>query len=466
MKRCLIIMLIILGLMANAMGLASQVLEQGADGETVQVLTRRLAELGYIEQAVDEYDDSVASAIADFQTANGLNRTGVADIETQRLMNSASVVTRSQYITGFVALYAGQSYASGSSGDVVRQIQEKLSELEYYDSVCDGKFGEGTRRAVVDYQRANGLEPTGIVEHSMLLRLFEGESVRYADYVAGNCAIRGDAGANVKALQDRLNVLGYYTGDSTGTYGDNTYRAVLRFQGDNGLTQSGNVDVETYEALFDENAAHAQDDESMSPGDSGNQVYSMQLLLKSLGFYDEEPSSEYDINTETAVRLFRAANGMEISSEATADMLNLLYSGQARSVDALPYGKTLDAEAGERIFAEACAHIGDIFPKTGNMYNGYSLVEYVLAGEGVRIEFQEEFILLMDEGDSTEYAVPGDVIVMSRQMTDFLTLCFAVAGSDGQAVCMNSETGVIELGTLEDIGYLNAYVWNTVAGHQ
>ena len=76
MKRILLVIFGILLLCALPMcAQAAQVLEDGAAGETVMVLTRRLVELGFISESVDEYDGRVISAIGDFQTANGLERT-------------------------------------------------------------------------------------------------------------------------------------------------------------------------------------------------------------------------------------------------------------------------------------------------------------------------------------------------------------------------------------------------------
>ena len=76
MKRFIYTMLILLLAATNAQ--AAQVLEGGATGETVMVLTRRLSELGYMNESVDVYSEKVSSAIGDFQQANGLERTGVA----------------------------------------------------------------------------------------------------------------------------------------------------------------------------------------------------------------------------------------------------------------------------------------------------------------------------------------------------------------------------------------------------
>lgn len=51
---------------------------------------------------------------------------------------------------------------TGSRGDEVRQIQQKLSRWGYYDGNVDGIFGIETKNAVVYFQRKNGLTPDGV----------------------------------------------------------------------------------------------------------------------------------------------------------------------------------------------------------------------------------------------------------------------------------------------------------------
>ena len=50
----------------------------------------------------------------------------------------------------------------GSQGDEVRKIQTRLKELGYDPGSVDGIFGEKTRKAVVAFQRDNGLSQDGI----------------------------------------------------------------------------------------------------------------------------------------------------------------------------------------------------------------------------------------------------------------------------------------------------------------
>lgn len=50
----------------------------------------------------------------------------------------------------------------GSRGDEVIAIQTKLSELGYYTGNIDGIFGTGTKNAVINFQKDNGLAADGI----------------------------------------------------------------------------------------------------------------------------------------------------------------------------------------------------------------------------------------------------------------------------------------------------------------
>lgn len=50
----------------------------------------------------------------------------------------------------------------GSTGSEVVQIQQKLSNLGYYDGSIDGIYGSGTKRAVTNFQRDYGLTADGI----------------------------------------------------------------------------------------------------------------------------------------------------------------------------------------------------------------------------------------------------------------------------------------------------------------
>lgn len=67
------------------------------------------------------------------------------------------------------AVYAVSKY--GSSGDEVRRIQQKLSDLGYYKGKVDGIYGTNTQSAVKSFQRNVGLTADGIVGSATLLYL-------------------------------------------------------------------------------------------------------------------------------------------------------------------------------------------------------------------------------------------------------------------------------------------------------
>ena len=53
------------------------------------------------------------------------------------------------------------SYQRGSSGDAVKQIQQKLSSWGYYNGRIDGIYGSKTEAAVRWFQQKNGLTVDG-----------------------------------------------------------------------------------------------------------------------------------------------------------------------------------------------------------------------------------------------------------------------------------------------------------------
>ncbi len=63
-------------------------------------------------------------------------------------------------VTSLPAL--AQIYKQGSSGDIVRQIQQRLKNWGYYSGSVDGAYGPKTVEAVKYFQRKNGLTVDGI----------------------------------------------------------------------------------------------------------------------------------------------------------------------------------------------------------------------------------------------------------------------------------------------------------------
>lgn len=156
--------------------------------------------------------------------------------------------------------------AFGSERAEVITLQEALSELGYYSGKADGKFGAGTRSAVLAYQKANGLEQTGAGDVATQKKLFEGKSKnskgKTVSVTTASASLlftlsNGHTGYAVTALQKRLTELGYYTKKIDGQYGAGTASAVKAFQKAKGIKQTGKADAETQSLLYDASAASA-----------------------------------------------------------------------------------------------------------------------------------------------------------------------------------------------------------------
>jgi peptidoglycan hydrolase-like protein with peptidoglycan-binding domain len=442
---------------------AAQMLEEGASGETVTVLTKRLADLGYMAASTDKYDAAVADAVGDFQTANGLSRTGVADVKTQQVLHEDDAVTRQVYMAAFIKKYQNISLKTGDKGSGVKTLQNTLAALGYYTVNADGVFGEGTRRAVISYQKANGLEPTGEANASTLIRLFEGQSVNREDYVDSQTATRGDAGANVRAIQDRLHELGYFKGDSTGTYGEITARAVVRFQAGNGLTQTGAVDAATYEVLFSDAASAAAGDGALYYGDSGDEVFTLQTRLSALGFFVGTPNGAYGRSTEAAVMLFCAANGLPISGDATGDVIAAAMLDAVARVDALAGSADgMSADALTNICLTAKSLVGQDFQEDGDQFfPGFGLARYVFAKNGIAISEPGEIITNIGQKAYAASDVgAGDILVFASGGDTDMTLSFAICVEPSVIVYLDSAAEKVATRPLAEADFENAYVWD------
>ena len=149
----------------------------------------------------------------------------------------------------------------GSRGDEVRAFQKLLADQHYLNGGVDGVFGGGTERALMEFQKDQGLNPDGVAWPQTLQRLnhefgawkivvpatrfADGERTRICTtcgyeeretYSAGISFERRQRGEDVKAVQMMLNVLGYSAGSADGIYGPKLDNAFGAFAAANGLT--------------------------------------------------------------------------------------------------------------------------------------------------------------------------------------------------------------------------------------
>ncbi len=275
------------------------VMKNGTRGIEVTRLQYRLMELGYYTCAADGvYNSDEIAAVKEFQRKNGLAVDGIAGLATQQALYAASAVPAFTAAPAPTAsptpVVVGTPYPvlqtlkTGSSGDLVSALQTRLKELGYFTGTVDGQFGSATAQAVIKFQRANGLAADGVAGSQTLNVLYvSGTAVSAATAaptaaptaasastaatakISAKLLRRGDSGAAVKALQQRLVQLGYLAA-ADGIYGSKTVNAVANFQKKNGLTADGVAGEMTLNRLNSSSAVPASGIAGLVSGNTAN----------------------------------------------------------------------------------------------------------------------------------------------------------------------------------------------------
>lgn len=242
----------------------------------------------------------------------------------------------------------------GSTGIEVRNLQAKLRDLGYMRTV-DGKFEEGTKRALISFQNRNGLLADGIAGPSTLAKLDSRNAVRApltpkptqappkataTPAINENVILElGSRGADVRRMQARLISLGYLSGSPTGVFNEATEAAVIAFQKRNVSYYDGKAGPLTLNKLY---SGSAQGTSSIAGsvgltlknGDKNSEaVRAMQRRLKDLGYYAGSIDGDFGASTEAAVRSFQLTNRITVDGKAGEATLNLLNSNKAKRAD-------------------------------------------------------------------------------------------------------------------------------------
>ena len=219
-------------------------------------------------------------------TCEGLSQWGSQNL-AQQGYNSTQIL-RSYYgdveivnnapIRGIMQSYPGYPLRRGTTGPSVVTAQVMLNRIsQSYPAIpkipnVDGIFGAGTEAAVRKFQEVFDLGVDGIIgpaTWNAMVRLYiavtrlgelraEGQQF-YANSWAHQPIVQGDRGIKVEHLQYMLSVLSEYIAEIPpltidGVYGPATRNAVLAAQRRFGLPQTGEVDFQTWDEIYDQYA--------------------------------------------------------------------------------------------------------------------------------------------------------------------------------------------------------------------
>ncbi len=218
-------------------------------------------------------------------TCEGLSQWGSQNLATQGL-NSVQIL-RSYYgdiqivnnapVQGITSSYSGTPLRRGTSGPGVVTIQVELNRIsQSYPAIpkispVDGIFGAQTEAAVRKFQEIFDLDVDGVVGRATwyaLVRLYtavtrmaelrsQGQKFYVNSWANSDPIEQGDRGIKVEHLQYMLSVLAAYIPEIPdvtvdGIFGPSTRNAVVAAQRRFQLPQTGIVNGETWDEIYDQ----------------------------------------------------------------------------------------------------------------------------------------------------------------------------------------------------------------------
>ncbi|MBQ9263351.1 MAG: peptidoglycan-binding protein [Clostridia bacterium] len=357
-------------------------LKQGDQGQQVVDLQNRLISVGaYTGQPTGTFDSATAMAVKQFQKEHSLYVDGIVGKKTRQLLYLLSATAApTPYVTPTPVPTAVPVATptpitaknvvvmrNGTTGEAVKRLQQRLMDLGYYTCNVDGVYNADDIAAVRAFQAKNSLSIDGVAGLATQQRLYSDSAlpattvplptaasnpntdiisapittVATATPAPSNEVLRiGSTGATVKALQQRLASLGYYTGKVDGQFGTGTAAAVTKFQRANKLTADGVAGAKTLNKLYSSSAVAVATPKPtdaaaatttatlLRNGDTGKEVKAMQKRLVELGYLNAADGI-YGMRTYNAVVAFQKRNGLKADGIAGKMTLNKLNSSSA-----------------------------------------------------------------------------------------------------------------------------------------
>jgi len=265
----------------------------------------------------------------------------------------------------FADTYMELKRGSRDSGDswAVYSLQARLMELGYLSGSLDGAYGEGTEKAVSNFQMKNALPVTGVADDATQVLLF---SVNAVD-ASGNRATSGQGAETVNdglfhdivlgtnnnyvlEVQNRLYRWGFMSDTPDGAYGESSYGAMINFQdyvmedmrrffetrygraaNEGEILDNGVVTQDWYDYIMSDSFTTYRCD--IKVGDSGPEVRRMQRRLIALGYSAGTIDGGYGEHTAAAVQYFQRLNGLEQTGIADEPTQMIMYSDLAQKSD-------------------------------------------------------------------------------------------------------------------------------------
>jgi peptidoglycan hydrolase-like protein with peptidoglycan-binding domain len=212
----------------------------------------------------------------------------------------------------------------------VRDTQQRLRTLGFYQGTNDGLYGPETQAAVQRFQQSHGIPVTSRLDNTTVaaIRSAETTPVTLSDPT------------DVRTVQNRLRQLNFYNGPADGVWGPGTQVALENFQRARGLPV-GQVTVATVSAMGIDTASFptraspgmasgaAAGTGTTSTGYAGNaldhgSIRGIQRRLAQNGFLNLRADGVWGPATQNALINFQRSRGLDASGQLNPTTISAL----------------------------------------------------------------------------------------------------------------------------------------------
>ena len=141
--------------------------------EDIRLESAKKAVNSYIDAHVDRFNGMVSdynSRCGQFRYRKGALESARSEVERYRA--DLQTEGRGRFSTGTSTAAKAKPQAGKPTPDpTVKSIQQRLNVLGYNVGPADGLMGNGTRTAILAFQRDKGIAVTGVADHDLLMQL-------------------------------------------------------------------------------------------------------------------------------------------------------------------------------------------------------------------------------------------------------------------------------------------------------